>query len=378
MNQDERVIAIANYLGASSEQLVREKALWKSPEIKCTPEEFSKMMKDAFFEAIKSDREDHLAELTRRLSRVYAERNELENQFANGNLGVEDSCSVLDKQNEELKTDVERLEGDVKGLEWKHNRKTKSYQDKIKVKNDHVTQINKVAESVLQAHQTLSAQLDELKRSSLRLQRGQLRLCRQAKTMLITQIEESVEEQAQQNSTRHTREVSRMSTALSEEKANLREAERQAKLMLDGLSDMGVRVCSVEDLGKRASAVKDSIDEVIDRECSKALDKVRRDLESELPGIELRGANIADAVQRYLNDQIRAKEKECQEMLRKGEARERKLRQKLDEAIMKIQRLQDSRSQDMGYLDEFERSKRAYEEQQKRLDERMNALSLGK
>ena len=37
---------------------------------------------------------------------------------SSGNFGVEDSGAGLSRQNEELKTEVERLEGDIKGLEW--------------------------------------------------------------------------------------------------------------------------------------------------------------------------------------------------------------------------------------------------------------------
>jgi hypothetical protein len=95
-----------------------------------------------------------------------------------------------------------------------------------------------------------------------------------------------------------------------------------------------------------------------------------------LPGIRIGNENISVAVDRYINERIRAKELECQQILRKGEARERKLKEQLDRALLKIQKLQNS-GEDYGYLDDFEKSRRLWEERQAKLDATMRALNLG-
>jgi hypothetical protein len=49
---------------------------------------------------------------------------------------------------------------------------------------------------------------------------------------------------------------------------------------------------------------------------------------------------------------------EYEQILRKGELREKKQREKLDEALRKIRRLQNTSQEDFRCLDEFERLKR--------------------
>lgn len=378
MTQKEAYESIATLIRCSAEQLVKDKFLWKSSTIKTSPEQFSQMLLDAFFESINNEREQYLKQLTERLYRVNKERKSFEVETQATKAAPDSELAELSKENDELKAQIVAFEEELKSLEWKYNRKQSFYQEKLKQKAEQVQQIHALLEHLAGSHQVLARQLEGLKSSAVRLHRGQVRLAMQAKAMILSQIEEMIEEKTIEYESEYSGKLAKVEDAIEEQHEQLRQAEREAKTILDALEEIGVKTCPVDELPKKLSTLKENVRETLDHKREAAIENLRKEVQTQLPGIDIAQGNIADAVTKHLTAKIKEKEKECNDLLRKGEARERKLRQQLDEAISKIQKLQNSRNEDLAYIDEFERSKRLYEEQQRKLDEQMSALGMGK
>lgn len=375
MSRIDGIQRVTAYLASTAEQLVRDKALWESPGIKTTPEEFAQMVTNELRQCLENEREQYLTQLNERLAKVSKERKEMEMEFIHVNSASDDSIAAATRGNDEFKVQIESLEGELKALEWRFSRKDQVFQEKLRRKNEEVISINKVVEATIDAQQDLAQQVGRIREATGKLHRGQIRLVRQSKTMVLTQIEESTEAGCSRLDARHSKELARASATLASEKAELASAERQAKAMLDSLEELGVTVCALDDLPRSVETVKHSIEAMIEDRKEQAIERLRREIEDQFQGMSIKGENIADAIEKHVTETIRRKEGECNEILQKGETRERKLRQKLDEAIAKIQMLQNERSDDLRYLDDFERSRRQYEVQQRTLDEKMSALS---
>ena len=369
---------IAALIRCSAEQLVKDKFLWRSNAIKTSPEEFAQMLLDAFIESVDNEREQYLRQLTDRLYRVNKERKSFEVEVEATVAAPDSEIATFGRQNDELKGQIVAFEEELKSLEWKYNRKQKFYKEKLKKKAAQIQNINELIERMSAAKHALSEQLGGLKASVVRMQRGQIRLAAQAKTMIAAHVEEAIEEQMVNCESQNAKQVAKVEDAVDEQEEKLKEAEHEAQVILDALEEMGVKVCSVEELPRKLNTIKANVQDVIEVKQKEAVENLRKEIAAQLPGIDVSSGNVVDAVGRHLAAKIKEKEKECNEVLRKGEARERKLRQQLDGAIAKIQKLQSSRNDDLAYLDEFEKSKRQYEEQQRRLDEQMSALGMGK
>jgi hypothetical protein len=154
--------------------------------------------------------------------------------------------------------------------------------------------------------------------------------------------------------------------------------ENEARVLIDIAAevtgDSRLRAISAEDFPERIGEIQNAIEEAIETRREAAVDRLKQEVGRQFPGIEFSGTSVAASVKDHIRERIMAKERECQEILRKGELRERRLREKLDEALQKVQRLQNEAGEDFQFLDDFERSKREWEDQRRKLDARMSAL----
>ena len=378
MEVDENLQAIAAFVRKNAESLVENKLLWKSSAIKTTPKEFGEMCVAVFNECVANDRERYLQQISQKLEAVTKEKSALEKEIESVTMAPVTANAQLTEKNEQLRKEIGEMEDELRLIQSRLQRKDKAFEDRIRQKNAQVGQMNVVIEEMMNAQQTLARKLAELKASAMRMQRGQLRLARRAKTMIETQIEETIESGASNFEVAGSNKLTKIAETLADEKDELRTAQRQAHAVLEVLEEMGVKVCAVDDLPKYLNNLKKSISDVVENRRTQAVNKLRSEVEQQLPGIKLGKGNLADAVERHLAMKIKEKESECDEVIRKGEEREKKLRQQLNEAIAKIEKLQATRGDDMSYLEELEQSKHEYEEQQRKLDAQMNALSLGK
>lgn len=378
MQTNENLRTIATILKDSAEKMVENRMLWKSREIKTTPQEFGKMVMSVFNECLQHERELYLEQITQRLVAVTKERKALEKAIESIQTAPQATNEQFFEKNEKLRAEISQMEEELKMIQMRQTRKDKAFRDKIRQKNAQVNQTNLVIEEMLNFQQALAQQLAELKAATVRMQRGQIRLGQRARVMVETHIQETMEDCASNFEILRSQRFTKIADTLSDEKDELNDVRRQGQAVLDVLEELGVKVCAIDDLPRNLDRIKDSITSAVERRRDNVVDGMRDDILRAFPGIKIGKGNIADVIESYVADQIKLKEKECEEVLRKGEQREKKLRQQLNEAIGQIERLQGVRGDDMAYLADLEMSRHEYEEQQRKLDEQMSALHLGK
>jgi recombination DNA repair RAD52 pathway protein len=276
---------------------------------------------------------------------------------------------------------VESLEGELRSCERRSARKESALEERLRAKSQALASATQLVQKVRHSQQQLARQLSDLRASASKMRRAQLHVLRQARAVVGARVGQSIEaavRRCQQDNARRVAQAAAEMAQLQDEQAGL---EAQARALVDVAAEMTsdgrLRSISADDFPERVAEIQNAIEEVVEARREQAVTRLREDIARQFPGIEFRGANVAAAVKSHIRERIRAKEHECQEILRKGELREKRLREKLDDALARVQKLQGKSGQDFQFLDEFERSKREWEDQRRKLDAKMSALVSG-
>ncbi|OHT11761.1 hypothetical protein TRFO_18748 [Tritrichomonas foetus] len=374
-SMQKRISSLASYLRSSVEQLLRDKLILQLTGATVNSAELSQNMVNVFQTTLTSEREKYIDELIAKLSKIKSEKNSIENEFTQIQSSNNKDTDVIIQENEQLKVQIESLEAKLKSTEWKQNNKEKNYKRQLKEKDGQASQVKTLIDSTQNAQHVLSQQLREIRSSFSRLQRNQVRLIGQAKTMCTSQINESVELNASALKNNHTKQVSHIVDTINKEKKMQHSIEIGCQQLIESLNCYASGSIqhldfSSDEFSSHVGEIRDFIDDIIETRKKAAIDDLKRQVAESIPGIEIGNQNVTDAIDRHLKARIKAKEAECQRLLQESEQREALLRQKLKEALERIQKLQSSES-DYKYIDEFEKQKMEWENTRKKLDQTM-------
>jgi hypothetical protein len=370
---------IVNFLQTSVERMVRDKQVLQSATAKVFPRDVAQMMVATFYEAVEAPREQYVHQLIDRLSAIQAERDNTESQ----SVELEATCQMdfgrASRQNDDIRSEIDSLETELRALERRHARKEKVCQDRLAVKTSELEELSQFLSLAQESQQQLQRHVSEVRSSVNKMKRGQLHLLRQARTILSNQIDEALDHVSARQKQVQSRKIGKISAALSEIQAEQLRLEDESKSLLDCIADTvgnsRLRLITAEQIPQKLGDIRAAIAAAIEARREKAADQLKQDVAKQFPGIDFGEMTVCEAIRKYTLERIRAKKLECQQILRKEELREKKLKEKLDEALRKIRKLQKGSQQSFQSLDELERSKREWEEQQRKLDAKMSALT---
>ena len=373
---------IEAYLKITFEKMLRDGEILKE-----RPEDFS--IEDAVqkigetFEAnMRSERENYLRELILRLSNTYQECIDIRDKYEETKKGVGMTAIDISKENEKLTEEIKALEERYNALKTEKQAKEKAYKESLSGKKQTLKNINMSIEEMQAAQQSLAKQVEGLKSSMLKIRGGQKRMIKQVKSMILSEIEKVIDNNQQREKEMHDQKIQRLDAAISAEKAEQKRLQRQCQMALDAIysispQELSATRITVDELPSRIEDVKDVISKSIEYKKSSAIKKMRQDIAQAIPGIDVSSGNIIDAINRNLEEKLRQKEEECKRIIRKGEERERLLKEKLEEALSQIKELQDGPGAHLDILDDVEKQKSIWEANRDKLDAKMSALSLG-
>jgi hypothetical protein len=336
------------------------------------------MMVKVFEEVLASDREKYLFQLIDQLTAICAERDKLQTELESQEASAESQTSRISQQNDELRNEVEILEKELKQLQWKRSLNQKSYHQRLQFKQEQTKLMKALIITAQKTGHELSQSVRDLKSTALALKSGQIRLLQQSKRVIHKEISQFIHNSVSGINKQENRLLDEAASTLSEVRKEEQKLAEEATRMLETIREFCGRDLDVgvDEFMSRQSEIRDFIKLGIERRQHKAVERVKEEIARQLPGIRFGDESLSVAVDRHINERIKAKELECRDILKKGEARERKLKEQLDKAMRKIQRLQSS-GDDYRYLDDFERSRKMWEERQAKLDATMKALNLG-
>jgi hypothetical protein len=370
---------IISFLQTSVGQMVRDKQILQSAGTKVSPRDVSQMMAATFYEAVETPREQYVHQLIDRLSAIQGERDDMEGQFVRLQATWQMDLGRASRKNDELRSEIDSLEAEFRALEQRQTRKEKQCQEQLDAATSELEGLSQFLALVHQSSQQLRRQVTEVRGSVNKMKRSQLHLLQQARTILSNQVDESLDRVSVQHRQEQLPKVRRISETLAEIQAEQLQLEEESKSLLDCIADITdnskLRVTAHEEIPQKMAEIRPTIEKAIEVHREKATESIKQDVAQQFPGIDFGERAVSEAIKNYTLERIHAKELECEQILRKGEIREKKLREKLDGALRKIQTLQNTSQEDFQYLDEFEKSKREWEQQQRRLDAKMSVLT---
>jgi hypothetical protein len=206
--------------------------------------------------------------------------------------------------------------------------------------------------------------------------------------MLIVCIQNTTRKAVAKQKKKGERQAAVLAMELRSEKLSLEQLRGASQLLLDSvwhISPRGkqVKQITVEDVPRRIAEVHAHIAQSVDDQKQIAVDEARRAISMHLPEIDTYPtATLTEAVASALSDRLTEREGELSASLRAAEARERKLRCKLEHALTKVQsiatpvRLESPVRADVA-LDGIERMREDWENQRTQLDLKMSELTRG-
>ncbi|EAY14927.1 hypothetical protein TVAG_380370 [Trichomonas vaginalis G3] len=378
---DTREKQIISYIRLNYEQMIYENQILKERPENFVVQDAVNSMVQTFIDNMGGERESYLRELIRKLATTYQECVDLQKKYQEAKKGAGNSAEIITKQNEDLKIEIESLTSKLQELEVQKQSKEQSLKSKVSSKQNQLKALNDSITNLQNAHRELSNQVEDLKSTVLKNTGRQKKLIQQAKSVCISEIEKTIDNNQQAAINIHDKKMQRLDAQLSSARAEQKRLQRQAQTVLDAIysisSPSTKSKITVDDFLKRYEEVKQIIQTSIEAKKEEALAGIRKDIEEAIPGIDVSSGNIIDAINRKLEERLREKEEECRRIVKKGEEREKLLKMKLEEVLGQIKELRSGTSENLDFFDDVERQRSLWEKSKDKLDAKMSAIGLG-
>ena len=370
------------YIRAAVDKIIHEKFTWKAIDHTLDSSYISSRLMDILKKSMKSEREQYLEQLLLQLSNLTQERDTMEKELAIIRGSTVKETLKYQKDNIALRNKFNSLEAELKSLETRQTQKEQIYLSKIKAKREELTNLQLIISKVKSFQNNLSEEVNSLRSSVILMQKKQLRMIQQAKSICKTEIDHQIESEIEKQNLIEVSTKKDLEARLNMARLEEKKAERLCQSLLDAIWTMR---SGKEHPDITASNFPDRIDEVctfidtaIEEQKNNTIEELKLEVQSALPDIEFGNKTISNAIEDHLRKKLQAKEKEYQKVIQKGNEREKKLREKLEDALGKIRQFHEdvSREDDEQVLAELDQLTSEWDQQKSQLDAKMAALQI--
>ena len=367
---------LVDFLQRALTEMASNRLILKS--ISVPPSEIVRELVSVLRHSLKSQREQYLLALLCEIDDLHSDADHLERELGREQHRHLRQMRKLATERDELKQRRDYLSDTAESREVDHARKEKQAQVRLKKKENAFTNIYSAVELAEATYERLRSDVGDLRAAVTKMQRVQRRLINQAKEVCTDELYRAVDEMNANRQGFEDRRLAQLRSALAAEKNEQKRLEEACAAVLEGIAGVTSKKLQVsaKEFPHRVDDVVAFVDKVIAEEERKANAELKKQIGREIRDMRFggRGESAADAVERYIEEKVAEKQSQCEEILRKGAERERKLRQKLDEALTKIQKLQGTVTSDAIEASEIDRKQNSWLEQKRRLDETMAAI----
>ena len=296
-----------------------------------------------------------------------------QNELRKERQNAEEQIKAAHVNNEQMKQDFEKLESIVRRAKDGQNQRKRMYHKEI-MQNSAV--LKRTAQEIRE-HQSLMQQLllnnlNNVENEFLQTQKGYNSILRETKQNCAKTIKSLLKGYGQnliRNSAlnQYKFDIEKKQRELNSEEQRYADAIRVLNSQLD------LRLPTSYDPSNIAF-IKQQIEDALHAKTQKEVDKVRREIQKEMPDIVLNGNNWQQAVDDYIKKNIEQKEIECQKILKRSAKREQKLKQKLDEVLQDLHNMQTSKMNSSRILSELSALNNG-NQYQSTLDQKMSLLT---
>lgn len=316
-----------------------------------------------------------------KLSGLQAEKDRLERELKRIRGSADKETDRYLKENSELKAQYSKLEGELRTIEFEQAEKEKIYREELAKKREELNRLQNIIDVAHSTQQILSAESSETKRAALKMQRNQMKLLHRAKDLCTEHLQQVLREETERQTREQSDQLALLEKSLSEEMVEKARNERRCQQLLNAVWSMRDDIdhpdITPENFVQRLPELKQYVEDALDYHRKVAVKELKSEVKTAIPDIEFsEGETVAESVQRYINSRVGQKESEYQRVLQRGEEREKRLRQKLQDSMRKVKQMQSYEKQDsedelMASLDQM---KSEWDLKKRQLDEKMRQL----
>ena len=382
IENDEEYDDLVLYIRTAVDKIIHEKFTWKAIDHTLDASYISSRLMDILKKSMNSEREQYLNQLLLQLSNLSQERESMEKELAIIRGSTAKETLKYQQDNIALKNKFASLEAELKNLETRQNQKEQFYLSKIKAKRQELTNLQLIISQTKSFQNNLTEEINALRSSVLQMQRKQLRMIQQAKNICKTEIDHQIESEIEKQNSIEMSTKKELESRLNAARLEEKKAERLCQSLLDAVWTMR---SGKEHPNITAANFPDRIDEVcayidtaIEEQEQTTIQELKMQVQSALPDIEFGNKTISNAIEDHLRKKLQAKEKEYERVIQKGNEREKKLREKLEDALSKIRQFHEdvSREDDEKALAELDQLTSEWDQQKSQLDAKMAALQI--
>ena len=378
----ERYDSVVEYLRTSVNNLVSVKMASASRKHRIDPATVSSRLVDVLRAALASEREQHLDQLMLKLAGLQSEKERLETELKVVKGGADRETDRYLQENSQLKERYSQLEDELKTIEHQHSVKEKMYREELSKKKEELGKLRKIIEVAQNTQQELTNEAAELKQVASKMQRNQVRLLRRAKELCLEHLTQALSKENAKETEEQASQLANLAAVLKHEKLEQAKNERRCQQLLEAIwsmrSDVEHPDITPADFTKRLPELKAFVESALDYHRTMAIESLKEEVRKVIPDIEFgSGETVIESVQKYIDGKVNEKEREYQRVLKRGEEREKKLRQKVHESLGKVQQMELKDASEDEILADLDKMKSEWELRKRQLDEKMKAIKAG-
>jgi hypothetical protein len=334
-------------------------------------------------ESLASEREAYLHECFVRLEKANSERDVLEGEFRKLRQSHRMRIHKITLENEDLRRQYEALESTVESSNWKNSKREHKIRESLARQEQTIAAFHTVLTSASSTHLFLKQNVSELRTAIADLKRRHLRTIQRAKKVCLNRMQTAMHSIIQELHKTHEDKIAELRSQIAAEKAEQTRLKDVCESMLEDVWSMTPKGMKHPDIGsadfpRRVGELCQFIDAIVESEHQSAELSLKSQIQAEIPDIDIADglSSLSEAIERYINEKVTARQRECEALLQKGIEREQKLRLKLNEALKRIRELQtETHPADSTLFADVSLKQDAWLAQKRALDDTMLALA---
>jgi hypothetical protein len=313
-------------------------------------------------------------------SELKAEKQRLEAEQVDIQERTDREASRYLEESAQLEREYQRLAEEIKAIKSRYAAREEAYRAQVEHKKAELQSLRRVIEISRTAQESLSKEVAELRQAATHLARAQIRTIHRAKELCTEHLTAAIQREVSEQTRDETERLASLRAALATEHAECERNQQVCRQLLDAVWTIrdGIPHPDITplDFASRLPELKAFVEDALNYHGQAAIDELKYEVKKRIPDLDFGDDPVVVAVQKYISRKVQQKERDYQLELKRGEERERRLRERLKESLGKMHQVEEVESDpsDDGLLVELDQMKREWDLRRRQLDEKMREL----
>ena len=369
------------FLQSTVDKMISNKLILQGNDSKISSDQLSRKLIKVLQSSLSSEREQYLSKLLTKLFKLTSDHSDLKDEYEKIVRNNRREAHKIRAENEEMERQYEDLQVQLQNYENKKSKKDMDCHMLLQKKQEALENLHLILDKAESTQYVLKKQLSSIKIAISRLQRGQAKMIQEARTMCTQEVKQSLNSIKQNQNSEQTAKSNRLNVAIQKAIDENKQLCKTCDAMLETVWTLTPEgeshpMITSKDFRNRVNEVCDFIDRSVDVKKAKEEKVLKDEIKKLIPDMKFSThKSIQDTVNTYIQKQISLKEENYQKIIAEGLEKEKRLREKIEKARIKIQKLQSaSQGEGFSFDESLIRHTEDWDNQKKKLDKTLSEL----